>query len=84
MRRWLVAGTVLVLGVGAAVIGISTVRDTVTPFLAPDICEASVDGRSVTLSPEQAENAGLITAIAVARGLPARAASIALDRKSVV
>ena len=31
-----------------------------------------------TLDPEQAEHAGLITAIAVGRGLPARAASIAL------
>ena len=32
----------------------------------------------MTLDPEQAEHAGLIAAIAVSRGLPARAASIAL------
>jgi hypothetical protein len=48
------------------------------PFVAPDQCTATVDGHTVTLDPEQAEHAGLIAAIAVARGLPARAASIAL------
>ena len=41
-------------------------------------CTATVDGRDVTLSLEQAENAALIAAISVQRGLPARAATIAL------
>lgn len=50
----------------------------VVPFLASDRCEATVDGRTVVLDPDQAQNAGLITAIAVQRGMPARAASIAL------
>ncbi|MXG89331.1 hypothetical protein [Nocardioides flavescens] len=50
----------------------------VVPFLASDQCEATVEGRTVVLDPEQAQNAGLITAIAVQRGMPARAASIAL------
>jgi len=50
----------------------------VVPFLASDQCEATVDGRTVVLDPDQARNAGLITAIAVQRGMPARAASIAL------
>ncbi len=63
----LVAGGVVLLGDGDLV-----------PFAAPDQCTATVDGHTVTLDPDQAEHAGLITAIAVARGLPARAASIAL------
>lgn len=41
-------------------------------------CSVTVGERTVDLAPEQAENAGLITAMAVERGLPARAASIAL------
>jgi len=48
------------------------------PFPDPEGCTAEVDGHSVSLSTEQAENAALISAIAVRRGLPARAASIAL------
>ncbi|SDN32942.1 hypothetical protein SAMN05192576_2038 [Nocardioides szechwanensis] len=43
-----------------------------------DTCTATVDGHTVELEVEQAENAALITAISVRRGLPARAASIAL------
>ncbi|WP_017936016.1 hypothetical protein [Nocardioides sp. Iso805N] len=41
-------------------------------------CTASVGGHDAVLDPEQAENAALITALAVRRGLPARAATIAL------
>ncbi|MCH1868039.1 hypothetical protein [Nocardioides sp. CFH 31398] len=41
-------------------------------------CSVEVDGHYVEVSAEQAENAALISAIAVRRGLPARAASIAL------
>ncbi|MBF4162386.1 hypothetical protein ISG29_11855 [Nocardioides sp. CBS4Y-1] len=46
--------------------------------LASEGCTATVDGREVDLDLEQAENAALITAVSVRRGLPARAASIAL------
>lgn len=77
MRRWWVLGCVAVLGVGLLV-AVSNLGGGVRPFFSRDSCTATVDGRTVTLSPEQAENAGLISAIAVARGLPARAASIAL------
>jgi hypothetical protein len=48
------------------------------PFLAPDQCTADVGDHTVVLDPSQARYAGLIAAIAVERGLPARAASIAL------
>ena len=66
------------LGVVTAIfVGVS--RDASLPsFLAGDGCTATVGGRSVDVSLEQAENASLITAIAVRRGMPARAASIAL------
>ena len=41
-------------------------------------CEVTVNDHRVRMSQEQAENASLIAAIAVQRGLPARAVSIAL------
>lgn len=50
----------------------------VSPLLRPSGCTAEVSGRTVELTEEQAENAALITAISIQRGLPARAASIAL------
>jgi hypothetical protein len=48
------------------------------PFPDPEGCTAEVGGVEVDLSTKQAENASLIAAISVRRGLPARAASIAL------
>ncbi|QIK77165.1 hypothetical protein G7071_00590 [Nocardioides piscis] len=50
----------------------------VRPLIDPAGCTAEVGDLTVELSHEQAENAALITAISVQRGLPARAASIAL------
>lgn len=41
-------------------------------------CNVTVEGHSVDIDAEQAENASLIAAVAVRRGLPARAISIAL------
>jgi hypothetical protein len=65
-------------GVGVAVaVGYAVVQQ-VKPILQPDRCTATVGGRTVTLDVEQAENAALITAISVDRGMPARAATIAL------
>ena len=54
------------------------IRSDVVPFLASDQCTAEVGDRTVALDLTQARYAGLITAIAVERGMPARAASIAL------
>jgi hypothetical protein len=48
------------------------------PLPDPEGCTAQLAGHSVALTTEQAENATLITAIGVSRGLPARAVSIAL------
>jgi hypothetical protein len=50
----------------------------VGPLPDPEGCRAEVGGAAVDLSTEQAENASTISAVAVRRGLPARAASIAL------
>jgi hypothetical protein len=50
----------------------------VGPLPDPEGCRARVGDTVVDLSTEQAENASTITAVAVRRGLPARAASIAL------
>jgi hypothetical protein len=48
------------------------------PLPDPPGCRATVAGRTVQLQPDQAENASLIAALGVRRGLPARAVSIAL------
>jgi len=68
----------LAVGVVAVVAYVATSSQRL-PFLpASQRCTATVDGRTVDLSVEQAQNAALISGIAVRRGLPARAASIAL------
>jgi hypothetical protein len=77
VKRLWVAGTAL----GLVALGVVTWRlvgDGVVPLLRADDCRATVQGRTVVLAPEQAENAALIAAISVERGLPARAATIAL------
>ena len=48
------------------------------PLLGRPDCRAEVGGQVVGISTEQAENAALIAAVALRRGLPARAVSIAL------
>ena len=72
----MVVGGVAVVALLAGV-GWYAVRHDVIPFLAPDQCTAEVGDRTVVLDPSQARYAGLIAAVAVERGLPARAASIA-------
>ncbi|WP_239456447.1 hypothetical protein [Nocardioides solisilvae] len=73
--HWVVALVVA----GALFWGICVVFDRgIGPLLSRDECVAEIDGRRVTLSHEQAENAALIAAVAVRRGMPARAATIAL------
>jgi hypothetical protein len=66
----------LVVGVAAGV-GL-LFREGVGPLPDPERCVAEVGGVTVELSVEQSENAALIAAIGVRRGLPARAVSIAL------
>ena len=70
-------GAVVALGaVATAVVLVD--RGAVPPILDTSGCTAEVGGHTVEVDLEQAENAALITAVAVERGMPARAASIAL------
>jgi hypothetical protein len=74
------AGTVLVLllllavGAGAGLLW----RFGVGPLADPEECRAEVGDVTVRIATDQAENAALIAAVGVRRGLPARAVSIAL------
>ncbi|WP_456789533.1 hypothetical protein [Cellulomonas sp. P5_C5] len=69
------AATVLVAGV----VGVVTVLSRLDPAPpAAQQCVAELDGTGWRLSPDQAQNAALIAATGVQRGLPARAVTIAL------
>jgi hypothetical protein len=79
VKRGAVAvGGLVVVALLATVAWVALRGTHVLPWLAPDQCRAEVGDHTVVLDPSQARYAGLITAIAVQRGLPARAASIAL------
>src|ERR671928_1739290 len=73
-RLWVVLVVVLAVALGAGLL----IRLGVGPFPDRQRCLAEVGDVQVELTLEQAHNAGLIAAVAVRRGLPARAASIAL------
>ena len=75
MRRATIA---VVAAVGAVAALLVLVDRGIRPILDTSGCTATVDGHEVELDLEQAENASLITAVAIRRGMPARAASIAL------
>ncbi len=69
---------VLLLGAVAVAAGVWLGGSYVVDLATPARCEATAGGSTVSFAPEQMENASTITAIAVQRGLPARAATIAL------
>ena len=77
LRRAIIA---VVAAVGAVAATLVVVDRGVRPILDLDAggCTAEVDGHEVAIDLEQAENASLIAALALRRGMPARAASIAL------
>jgi hypothetical protein len=75
-RRWvgrIVLPLIIVMVGGAGYIAYTTLMTN----LGEPSCQATALGRSVTFSPEQSANAATITAIAVRRNLPARAATVA-------
>jgi hypothetical protein len=73
-RTVLVLLLLLAIGVGAGLLW----RFGVGPLADPEECRAEVGDVTVELATDQAENAALIAAVGVRRGLPARAVSIAL------
>lgn len=76
LRRLAVLLLTLALVVGGIYTAVYFVQRSET--LVSERCTATAGGRSGELAPDQAANAALITAVAVRRGLPARAATIAL------
>jgi hypothetical protein len=78
-RRLLAILVVAALAFGGAAAFV-TWRDGSLPRLIPAVeeCRAQVDGHLVELDLEQSRHAALIAAISVQRGMPARAATIAL------
>src|SRR5450759_1997522 len=75
-KRWVgrIVLPVIILMVGGA--GFFAYTSFRTNFGEPS-CRATALGRSVTFTPEQSANAATITVLALKRGLPARAATIA-------
>ena len=59
-------------------VGVFVLREFFGPLPGEDACTAEVGDTRVTLDLEQAQYAATIAAVSVQRGLPARAASIAL------
>ncbi|MGF9646803.1 hypothetical protein AAIH32_02455 [Pseudarthrobacter oxydans] len=76
LRRLLVLLLTLALVIGGAYAAVFFVQRSET--LVSERCIAVVGGGTAELAPDQAVYASLITAVAVQRGLPPRAATIAL------
>ena len=76
LRRLAVLGLALALVAGGLYTAMSIIERSET--LVAEKCTATVGSRTAELATDQAANAALITAVAVRRGLPPRAASIAL------
>ena len=74
-RRRVVVLVAVVAVVGASAVWFS--RDDDAPVVV-ERCTASGAGESTSMSPEQAANSATIVGLAVRRGLPARAATIAI------
>lgn len=78
MRKTLwVVGAVVVAGAVFLAVGLA-MRTGLGPLPDPEGCTARVAGHETRLSLEQGRNAALMAAISVRRGLPPRAASIAI------
>ncbi|WP_300678587.1 hypothetical protein [Nocardioides sp.] len=77
MRRLFTAVVVVAFLAAAATVAWRQFGDKAARLL-PDECRATVNSLDARVNPEQARNAALIAAISVKRGLPARAATIAL------
>ena len=76
-RRWIGRSILLLLVLAVGFGGYLGVKGVMKNFGGPS-CRAAAGGQTTTFTPEQMANASTITAVAVRRGLPARAATIAL------
>ncbi|HYN28956.1 MAG TPA: hypothetical protein VES95_03660 [Dermatophilaceae bacterium] len=76
-RRWAVRAAVAGVAVAVGAGGWAAASHLLGGLAAP-VCRATALGESVELDPGQMGHAATITAIAMQRGLPARAATIAL------
>lgn len=76
VRRWLTLVIALVLAGTGVYIASTVLNRGEAPVV--EGCTALLNGSKQSLATDQAANAALITAIAVSRGLPARAATIAI------
>ncbi len=77
--RVLIAGATALAVLAALVVGgVFLLRTVVDPLVGEPTCTAEVGGASTVVDLEQARYAATIAAVSVRRGLPARAASIAL------
>ena len=80
--RGLIAVVISLLVLAGVAVLAKAAFDAVKPDFAPipgaERCVATADENSVAVSPDQAHYAALISGLSVRRGLPARAASIAL------
>lgn len=82
MRRLIAGLVVFAVVVGVVVLAANLIADQLAKPFAFDECVASVEVDNTELRAEvtleQAENAALVSAVSVRRGLPARAASIGI------
>jgi hypothetical protein len=76
-RRWRGRALLLVLLVAVVVGGYLGIKGVITNF-GPPSCQVTALGQSETFTPEQTANAATISGVAVRRGLPPRAATIAV------
>ncbi len=77
LRRWMTRVVLLLFAAAVVVAGVVGTRGLVHNFGSPQ-CQATALGSSVRFDPSQTAYAATIEAIAEKRGLPARAATIAI------
>ena len=77
-RGRLVIATVVLAVAGLVAGALVLTSDRLGSLVGREGCTATVDGQTVSLTPEQATNAATIAAVATRRDLPARAITIAL------
>ncbi|MGL5817233.1 MAG: hypothetical protein ACRCYR_06700 [Phycicoccus sp.] len=77
-RRRRGAALLLVVGVGVVGTGAWLGGRALLESLGPEECRVTASGTTFAWAPDQASNTAAITAIAVKRGLPPRAATIAI------